>query len=149
MTPITPMPQASAKTFTGGCHCGKVRYEVSLDLSKGVSRCNCTICQKLGRTGVIVKPDAFRLLAGDAELHDYQWGGRIGHHLFCRHCGVHAFGRGHLDVLGGDYVSINANCLDDVEPIDLPVQHWDGRHNNWQAGARAKPWPIQASGPSS
>jgi hypothetical protein len=45
--------------------------------------------------------------------------------------------------------SASTLCLDDVELIDLPVQHWDGRHDNWQAGARPKPWPIQASQPTS
>jgi hypothetical protein len=117
---------------------------VTLDLSKGFSRCNCTICHKLGRAGIIVKPDAFRITKGADQLTDYQWGGKIGHHTFCKHCGTHAFGHGHLEQIGGDYVSINVQCLDDVDTLGLPVTHWDGRHNNWQAGARKEPWPIQA-----
>ena len=137
------MSDDGVKTHLGGCHCGAVRYEVTVDLSRDVSRCNCSICTKLGRTGVLVKPDAFRLIAGEDALSDYQWGSRVGHHLFCKHCGVHSFGRGHLDVLGGDYVSINVNCLDDVDLADIPVQYWDGRHNNWMAGTRSTPWPIR------
>jgi hypothetical protein len=57
-------------------------------------------------------------------------------------CGVHCFGRGHLVELGGDYVSVNLNCLDDVDPNQLSVVYWDGRHNNWIAGQRPAPWPI-------
>ena len=62
---------------------------------------------------------------------------------FCKHCGVHAFARGHLDGLGGDYVSVNLNCLDDINPRDVRVIYWDGRHNNWQAGPRPAPWSIE------
>ena len=38
---------ADSKTYTGGCHCGRVRYEVSADLGK-VFGCNCSICTKRG-----------------------------------------------------------------------------------------------------
>jgi hypothetical protein len=31
----------------GGCHCGKVRYDVEMTLSKALS-CNCSICSKRG-----------------------------------------------------------------------------------------------------
>jgi hypothetical protein len=71
-----------------------------------------------------------------ADLSDYQFGSRTQHHLFCSHCGVHSFGRGHVDVLGGDYYSINVVCLDDVAPFEIanaPVRYFDGRHNNWQS----------------
>jgi hypothetical protein len=60
-------------------------------------------------------------------------------------CGVHCFARGHLDVLGGDYVSVNLNALDGVDVDDGKVVYWDGRHDNWQAGPRNKPWPTVSS----
>jgi LSD1 subclass zinc finger protein len=135
----------STGTFVGSCHCGAVKYEVQLDLAKGASRCNCSICQKVGAVGAIVKPAAFRLLAGEGELSEYVWGHKISRRFFCRKCGVHCFARGHLDVLGGDYVSVNLNTLDDADIAELKLGHWDGRHDNWAAGMRDKPWPIFAA----
>lgn len=136
----------NAKKHTGGCHCGAVRFEVSIDLATGASRCNCSICQKLGRTTSIVKPEAFALLSGAEDLTDYVWGSGMGHNLFCKRCGTHSFSRGHLDVLGGDFVSVNVACLDDVDPLDVPVVHWDGRHDNWEAGPRPTAWPVHRAG---
>jgi hypothetical protein len=127
----------------GSCHCGAVRFEVEIDASKG-SRCNCSICTKLGVVGGIVKPAAFTLLSGADRLGAYEWGAKVSRRFFCTACGAHCYGSGHLAELGGDFVSVNMNCLDDLELSDVKVVHWDGRHDNWQAGARETPWPIFA-----
>ena len=128
----------------GGCHCGAVRFEAELDLSAGGSMCNCTICAKISQVGVIAKPAQLHLLAGEDSLSSYTFGSKTGHRKFCKHCGVHCFALGHLDFLGGDYVSINLNALDDFDRGKIAVKHWDGRHNNWQSGLRETPWPVQA-----
>jgi hypothetical protein len=133
-----------AKMLNGSCHCGAVQFRVTADLGGGGSRCNCSICTKVSQLGGMVKPEAFHLVSSEEHLSSYAWGGRTSTRYFCKHCGVHCFGRGSLPELGGAYVSVNYNCLDGVEVNDLKVVHWDGRHNNWHAGPRDQPWAILA-----
>ncbi len=134
-------PVSAAKKHGGGCHCGAVRFEVVIDGSKG-TRCNCSICTKVASVGNLVKPAAFKLVSGAENLSVYVWGGKVGRRYFCKHCGIHCYGEGHLAMLGGDFVSINMNSLDDFDPRDVKLAHWDGRHDNWHAGTSDKPWPI-------
>jgi len=133
------------QTHEGSCHCGAVRFQLEADLSKGASRCNCSICVRVGQLGVIVKPEAFRLLAGEEALSFYEWGHKVSRRYFCRHCGIHCFGRGSLPELGGAFVSANLNCVEALDPAQLATVYWDGRHDNWQAGPRDRPWPIHAA----
>ena len=64
------MPET--KTYTGGCHCGRVRYEVATDLATVMEcNCNCSHCSKRGMLLTFVTPDKFTALAGGDGLKDY------------------------------------------------------------------------------
>jgi hypothetical protein len=102
------------------------------------------VCTKLAIFSARCKPAALRVTRGEAEMATYEWGGKIGQRYFCKTCGAHPFSRGNLPELGGAFASVNVNCLDDVDPSTIPVTYWDGRHNNWEAGMRAEPWPFVA-----
>ncbi|MCA1368219.1 GFA family protein [Bradyrhizobium sp. BRP14] len=121
-------------TYKGSCHCGRIRYEVDVDLEAGTSRCNCSYCSKLRYWGASVKPEDFRLMCEESGIGDYQFATMSGHHRFCTTCGVAPYGHGYVEEIGGAFVSINVACLDDVEPAvlaALPIQYMDGLHNNW------------------
>jgi hypothetical protein len=116
---------AEAQNYSGGCHCGQVRYDVTADLSNVVA-CNCSICQKRGALWTFVTEDKFALRAGGEELVDYQFGKRSLHHLFCPECGVGSFSRGKAPN-GQTMIAINVRCLDDVDVGALTLKPFDGR----------------------
>jgi hypothetical protein len=117
---------ATNKTYTGGCHCGKVRYEVSTDLAQ-VIECNCSICAKKGSLLTFVGTDQFKLLSGEGELSDYQFNKNVVHHVFCKTCGIHSFGHG-TGPGGKEMRAINVRCLDGVEPSTLKLTPFDGKN---------------------
>ncbi len=118
-----------SQTYHGSCDCGKVRFEVGLDLDAGTFKCNCKICWKGRFWGAVAQPDTFRLLSGEADLTVY--GDRRRHH-FCRYCGIKLFGRG----VDGVRIVVSVAALDDADPkalVRAPVRYVDGLHDNFKA----------------
>ena len=114
-----------AQQHTGGCHCGQVRYEVTLDLDQVIS-CNCSICTKAGALLTAVSPDKFRLDSGNNMLSDYTFNKHVFHHLFCPDCGIKSFVRSKMPD-GTEMVVINVRCLDNIDVAKLKPQAFDGR----------------------
>ena len=113
------------KNYSGGCHCGQVRYDVTADLGS-VMACNCSICTKRGAIWTFVPADNFALRAGAGDLADYQFNKKVIHHLFCPQCGVGSFSRGKRPD-GADMVAVNVRCLDGVDVAALNPKPFDGR----------------------
>jgi len=123
------------RTYSGGCHCGAVRYEVEADLSQGTVRCNCSICSKGRAWLAAVSPADFRLAQGEENLSSYQFGAHQIRHLFCKICGVKSFARGGMPD-GNQFIAIMVGCLDnvpDAELAQLPIIYVDGRNDNFQS----------------
>ena len=75
----------------GGCHCGRVRFEVEAPATLDALDCNCTLCAKTGFLHLIVPQTRFRLLQGEDALSESVWGTGVARHWFCRVCGVKSF----------------------------------------------------------
>ena len=115
------------QTYSGGCHCGRVRFEVTAALDSAMS-CNCSICSKRGSLLAFVPAEQFRHTAGsDAELTDYQFNKHVIHHLFCPVCGILSYAKGTAPD-GRATVALNVRCLDDVDLSTLRITEWDGRN---------------------
>jgi hypothetical protein len=113
------------RSYQGGCHCGKVRYEVAMQLTGGMT-CNCSICSKTGTVLTFVPDTQFKLLAGEDSLTDYQFGKQRLHHLFCKRCGIRSFARGSKPD-GTAMVAVNIRSLDDIDLAAVPTQQFDGK----------------------
>jgi hypothetical protein len=113
------------KTYSGGCHCGKVRYEVTTDLAY-VMDCNCSICSKKGTVLTFVPSDQFKLLSGENALTDYLFNKHVIHHAFCSTCGIASFASGKKPD-GTAMSAVNVRCLEGVDVSSLDVKHFDGK----------------------
>jgi hypothetical protein len=111
--------------YSGGCHCGKIAFEVNGEIS-GVIECNCSLCSKRGYLLWFVPRTELSLKTTEADLSAYRFNtGHIAHH-FCANCGCAPFAA----ATGPDGVAmaaINIRCLDGVDPHALDIQQVDGR----------------------
>jgi len=117
-------------TVLGGCHCGRVRYEVELPDAFEVEDCNCSICAMSGNIHVIVPSSRFRLKQGSDVLTEYRFNTGKARHLFCSVCGIKSF---YIPRSNPDGVAVTWRCLDDWERFDVSVCPFDGQ--NWEANA--------------
>ena len=108
----------------GGCHCGRVRFEVLAPADATVSVCNCSICYKSGFRGLIVPKEQFTLLSGEGSLTTYTFNTGVAQHTFCSNCGIKSFyhPRSHPDG-----VSVNLSCLDPGTMSSVTLRPFDGR----------------------
>lgn len=120
-----------SRIYTGGCHCGAVRYRVTAR-TEVLHECNCSICRMKGYLHLIVPRSDFELLAGGDCLLDYQFNTRVAHHYFCKVCGVASF---YVPRSHPHGYSVNARCLDAGALGDFTVQPFDGEH--WEANVHS------------
>jgi hypothetical protein len=120
------------RTHTGGCHCGRVRFEVMAPAHIEVADCNCSMCRMSGYLHLIVPKDCFKLIRGQNVLSTYTFNTGVAQHFFCSVCGVKSFytPRSHPDG-----ISVNARCIDEGSVESMAIQPFDGR--DWEKGRAA------------
>jgi hypothetical protein len=116
-------------THTGGCHCGRVRFEVVAPAKLDVADCNCSICSKFGYLHLIVPAERFKLLSGRDALSTYSFNTHIAKHYFCATCGVKSF---YVPRSHPDGISVNVRCIDSNTIESLSVTPFDGQE--WEKG---------------
>lgn len=108
----------------GGCHCGRVRFEVLAPAAVDVSGCNCSICGKTGYLHLVVPRDRFTLLQGAEFLTEYTFNTGVAKHRFCSVCGVKSF---YIPRSHPDGFSVNVRCLDEGTLENISVKPFNGR----------------------
>jgi hypothetical protein len=130
------------RRLRGGCHCGRVRFEVEAPPVIEAHACNCSICTPLAYLHLIVPRSRFELLKGQESLVSYRFGTRTARHLFCGVCGIKAF---YVPRSHPDGYSVNVRCLDGIELDRVRITPFDGA--NWEAHASELPPLPGESGP--
>jgi hypothetical protein len=121
---------------SGGCHCGRVRFEVVAPARMTVSDCSCSICAKSGYLHLIVPRAHFTLLSGEESLTNYQFNTGTAKHVFCSVCGIKSF---YIPRSHPDGYSVNANCLDPGTVKELFVEPFDGKE--WERSMQRETLP--------
>ena len=113
--------------YKGSCHCGAIRFEYQGEPIERGLRCNCSICIRKGAvmTAEAIPPERFTIRADKDALGLYQFGNKIAKHYFCKRCGIYTF---HETVRMPGHYRANTGCLDDVDPLALEFDIFDGRH---------------------
>jgi len=114
------------QTYSGGCQCGKVRYEVQMDIGEVVA-CNCSRCGRLGSLLAFAPLSQFKLLSGDTDLTKFEFNRHTIQHQFCATCGIQSFALGTVPKTGDKMAAINVRCVDGVDVDALKVKKVNGR----------------------
>lgn len=106
----------------GGCHCGRVRFQVSAPAELDIVECDCSICRMTGFLHLIVPRSQFELMKGEDELATYTFNTGVARHYFCSVCGVKSF---YVPRSHPDGISVNVRCLDEGTVEGMTTKQFD------------------------
>jgi len=110
---------------SGGCHCGRVKFQVEAPAEIEAIECNCSICSKTGFLHLIVPKSRFALVQGAEYLCSYTFNTGVAKHLFCRVCGIKSF---YVPRSNPDGYSVNVRCLEGATIGRITIAAFDGKH---------------------
>jgi hypothetical protein len=111
----------------GGCHCGRVRFEINAAEDLELTQCNCSMCRMTGFLHLFVAQSDFKLLGGEDDIKTYTFNTGVAQHYFCRHCGIKSW---YIPRSHPDGISVNANCLDRKTIRSQRITPFNGE--NWE-----------------
>ena len=122
-------------TISGGCHCGRNRFEIDGEIPEKLTRCTCTFCRTHGNLYAYFQPAQFRMTDATSDA-TYRWQTKkVGQH-FCSACGCFIYSDSPAFERDGSWdgktprYGINDRLFDDFEAADHPVTVLDGL-NQW------------------
>ncbi|NLW95628.1 MAG: GFA family protein [Xanthomonadaceae bacterium] len=111
-------------TYQGGCHCGRIAFEVEGEIT-AVYDCNCSMCRRRGGLLAPFPRSALTLKTPEAQLSTYRFNRqKIAHH-FCATCGIAPFSEG-IGPDGTASAMVNLRCLPEVDLDALRPTRVDG-----------------------
>lgn len=116
------------KTYSGNCHCGNVSFSFEHPevITSGL-RCNCSLCKRKGAlmTDFVIPPESFHIdLKNPDNLGLYEFDDKVGHHFFCKECGIYPF---HQTVRMPDHYRANLGCIDEIDTDNIDATIFDGK----------------------
>ena len=119
---------SDAVTVNGACHCGAVKFTVTLTEGfASARRCTCSICRMRGAVAVTSAPEQFRLIQGEEKLATYRFNTGVAEHHFCSQCGIYTH---HKRRSNPNELGVNVACLEGVSPFDFrEVAVYDGQRH--------------------
>lgn len=119
---------AEPVTLDGSCHCGTVRFTVTLTQGfASARRCTCSICRMRGAVAVTSTPQDFRITHGEDKLATYRFNTMTAEHHFCSVCGIYTH---HKRRSNPNQLGVNVACLEGVSPFDFEeVVVYDGQRH--------------------
>jgi hypothetical protein len=121
-----------ARKLTGGCQCGKIRYEIT-GTPKALVVCHCTDCQRqsgsaFGMTLPVNEAD-FRMTKGEVKTYastSAAGRGKLG--AFCPDCGTRIY---HKPEWRKGTVSVKPGTLDDTSWLKPEMHLWTSSKQGW------------------
>ncbi|KAI9745325.1 MAG: hypothetical protein M1818_001605 [Claussenomyces sp. TS43310] len=135
--PPSPSPSPSKRTsHKANCHCGAVRYTVTLDRpfpEYKINRCSCSICTKNGYLLVYPKRSDVVWHRGYENLSDYYFGEKTKAHKFCKTCSSSVLIDWRRSELGEkdpekDVLAVNTRLFADIDFDKMEFITFDGKN---------------------
>lgn len=121
------VPETAGQTYSGGCHCGAVRFTVTGPLRQ-ILACHCDDCRRLAGASwaaTAAPRDQYHFTADDSLTwyRSSAWAQRA----FCQICGSNLFYQLDAEAV----MSVSVGMLDDSEMLTVEGQLFASSHPKW------------------
>jgi len=135
ITVVEETPKSEHTSHTGACHCGTVKFNVTLKYpfpKYPVNACSCSVCIRNGYLFVYPKRSDFEITQGYENLTSYTFNTCTRFHKFCKTCGSSILIDFRLAEQGEtdprkDILALNVRNFKDIDLDTLQYTYFDGK----------------------